>query len=245
MNPTVHKLLENEYHKLSNNEDSSRIINIFNNIIEIKFDNRDSLNYHQHISKDVKAFLSAYVLISETERYKYDKIKFIRIEEILFELDYDLRMHSVEYFIRKLKVEGLDSQIKEAQKMKNSFVIKNCVKSPFTFSKCYSFLITFPFYNTLTLIMTLSIIYLIFFIFTLPAFSDKLVFYKLNYVQYSNHFIYNHFLNITSDIVGIKTDFKITPINQQGIMLSIFSKLLFYIFVVNSLIAKLLDITKR
>jgi hypothetical protein len=243
---TVKELLEKEYTKLDAERTTDKnAMNVRNNIIEIKLENPDLKSVNFDLTEDIKHFLLALSRLEDYTSLDYDNIKYNKVEELLSRLDYKKRMELLDYFIRKLKLEGHETQIPLVQKIQFRSKINNCFSIPFSFRKAYDLLVTFPFHNAITVIASFVFIYGLFFLFTLPSSSPMFELYKIEYVKYSDVFYYNHFLNTLSYATGVSTKFSITPTFPSSIYLSIFVKFCFFIIVVNSLLVKLIEIIKR
>lgn len=242
----VRELLEKEYIKLDEKGITKKnAMNVRNNIIEMKLENPDLKCFNFDITQDIKIFLLALSKLEDYTSLEYDNIKYNKVEILLNQLEYKRRMELLDYFIRKLKLEGQDSQIFNVQKIQFRSKINNCIKYPFTRKKMYDFLVTFPFHNTLTIGVSFVFVFLMFYLFTLPAMHPFFELYKIEYVKYSDFFLYNHFLNTLSYVIGVTTKFSITPIYPSSIYLSVIVKFCFFIVVVNSLLVKFIEIIKR
>ena len=65
--------------------------------------------------------------------------------------------------------------------------------------------------------------------------------YNKQLIEHLNNFIVNHFLNMCSLFADIDNDLKINPLNWLGVLLIIFSKIIFILLIVNFIYRKLSD----
>ena len=115
------------------------------------------------------------------------------------------------------------------------------------FQSVLNILIYFPLYNIYTLSISLLIITLIANLILLPAPFDVLAFlnYKIEYLTISDNKVYNHFINITSGLIGVNGRFSITPLDSKSMIILILGKIFIFSYVVTLIFNKLTDLIKR
>lgn len=245
----IKEQLENEYNKLDDsNLNATSKVNLLNNIIQVKIDNLSYRNVRNDLSIDIKMFLSAIIDLAEYGPHKYDTINDESIMLIFNSLKDDQeKLYYIEYFIRQLQKSSFEIEIKKYQKIKIKTIIKISKKKIWHPKSIFDILLYYPAYNILNLCITLFLIAVILSIITLPAPFEimGMLNYKIEYFALSNTFLYNHFLNVISSLIGVNDEFKVVPLDCSSMIILIFGKIFMYIYVIVYIFNKLTDYLKR
>jgi hypothetical protein len=235
------EILKKEYFKLEKNDITpTGKVNLLNNIVQFKLNEIEYQKFNNDLSIDIKRYLNSLVDLAENGARKYD---IINDDKIMFlnDVDFSDKIKYINYFIRILEKSAFKDDIEELQKIKHSWS---------NFWSCQSvlnILIYFPLYNIYTLSISLLIITLIANLILLPAPFDVLAFlnYKIEYLTISDNKVYNHFINITSGLIGVNGRFSITPLDSKSMIILILGKIFIFSYVVTLIFNKLTDLIKR
>jgi len=219
--------------------------NILNNIIEMKIEESQFHQVGQSISKDFKLYFRNLVLLQDDTSTLYDSIKIDCIKAQLEQLEYAIQIDLIEYFKRKLNVAGHEYYSKKLSSVEYELKIKHYKKDFLSFKSLYNLVTTFPLHGLFNVLISLLIIYIVFALFTLPAFYPYFSLFEIQYHDFSDHFYLNHFTNTLSYLFALETDFKIKPVNTLGVILAVIVKITFILIVINTLAAKALEYIKR
>lgn len=220
-------------------------LNIINTIISIKRENIDLMNHNLNYSVDVKKYMNVLCSLEETTPVNYDNIKITQFEQVLEVLNFRDRISLLNYFLRQLRNHNFEDEIIKCQKLKTRITFKHRIKKWYNPKNAFLLIADFPTYSLVLLMTSILFIFIIYFVFTLPAIAPIFIFYKVEYSKFSDSFLLNHLLNTISGILQLDTDFRVKPINYKGIILSIVAKIAFFMIVTNYLLSKFIEITKR
>jgi len=239
-------LIDKQYQYLSrDNITVKNKCNILNNIIELKLKNESYKNSGQQISKDFKLYFKNLVLLEEDTSTLYDSIKLNKIKDQLKKVEFNQQLDLLRYFKRKLKIAGYESYYSSVAEIEYDLKIDFYKNKWYHPKNLYNLILTYPLNGLKNICICLFLTYLLFSLFTLPAFHDSLGLFDIEYHKYSNNYIINHFANTLGFLFGFDSDFSITPVNVLALLLSIAVKAIFIIVVLNVLINKALDYIKQ
>lgn len=242
------ELLDKEYLKLENSELSpSGLVNLHNNIIQLKINENDLKNHKNHISVDVKNYMNAVINLAEKGAANYDVIKIDNLNELLSMFDNNQKINFLNYFIRLLEKSSFKELIPKFQRLRNESIINNCKINLFSYKSLKKCLIYLPILSIRNLICTLILICVITNLICLEAPFEFMGILDLNikYLNLSDAFLINHFLNVSSYLVGINSSFQIEPLNAFSMIMMILGKIFIYVYVSTLVLTKLTDLIKR
>lgn len=240
--------LRNEYEKLNSTALTvTGKCNILNNIVQLKFQEPELVNYKNDISVDIKKYLISIIDVAELGAKNYDTIKDEKIAELVHNLNKTDKVIYIDYWIRQLQKSSFDDEVKKFQKLKTKILIGNAVNDVWHLKSWLQLFAYIPIYNVCTLIITLIIIAFVSCVVLLPAPNDFMgIFnYNIEYTQFSDNFYINHFTNIISSLVGVNSDFKIESRDFLSQFALIVAKVFIFIYVITVLLNKLSDLIKR
>jgi hypothetical protein len=241
------EILKKEYFKLEKNDITpTGKVNLLNNIVQFKLNEIEYQKFNNDLSIDIKRYLNSLVDLAENGARKYD---IINDDKIMFlnDVDFSDKIKYINYFIRILEKSAFKDDIEELQKIKYKSILKHSWSNFWSFQSVLNILIYFPLYNIYTLSISLLIITLIANLILLPAPFDVLAFlnYKIEYLTISDNKVYNHFINITSGLIGVNGRFSITPLDSKSMIILILGKIFIFSYVVTLIFNKLTDLIKR
>jgi hypothetical protein len=241
------EILKKEYFKLEKNDITpTGKVNLLNNIVQFKLNEIEYQKFNNDLSIDIKRYLNSLVDLAENGARKYD---IINDDKIMFlnDVDFSDKIKYINYFIRILEKSEFKDDIEELQKIKYKSILKHSWSNFWSFQSVLNILIYFPLYNIYTLSISLLIITLIANLILLPAPFDVLAFlnYKIEYLTISDNKVYNHFINITSGLIGVNGRFSITPLDSKSMIILILGKIFIFSYVVTLIFNKLTDLIKR
>jgi hypothetical protein len=241
------EILKKEYFKLEKNDITpTGKVNLLNNIVQFKLNEIEYQKFNNDLSIDIKRYLNSLVDLAENGARKYD---IINDDKIMFlnDVDFSDKIKYINYFIRILEKSAFKDDIEELQKIKYKSILKHSWSNFWSCQSVLNILIYFPLYNIYTLSISLLIITLIANLILLPAPFDVLAFlnYKIEYLTISDNKVYNHFINITSGLIGVNGRFSITPLDSKSMIILILGKIFIFSYVVTLIFNKLTDLIKR
>lgn len=243
----MEEIIKNEYSKLlCENITPTGKVNLLNNIVQFKLNETEYQKFHNDLSIDIKRYLNSLIELAENGARNYD---IINEDKLMFlnEVSFSDKIIYIDYFIRILEKSAFKEDIKTLQKIKYKSILKHSWQNFWDFKSIFNILIYFPLYNIYTLFISLIVITLIANLILLPApFTFmSLLCYKIDYLTISGNYYYNHFLNITSSLIGVNNKFSITALDSKSMIILILGKIFVFFYVVTLIFNKLTDLIKR
>lgn len=242
------EFLEEEYTKLSDELKMPNLkLGYLNNIIQIKIENSEYKSHKHDISIDIKNYINLSITVSEEGQHRYDNIKANKFEEFITPFSFEEKIYYINYFLRQLQKSEFRDEVRSFQKLKSKLIILKSLKTIYYPKSFFKFIINFPLYNLFTLFVTLLIVGLLAAIISLPApFSFMfLLDFEVEYVDFSNNKILNHFLNILGCLAGINEDLTFKPNNEFTFFVLFIGKMFMFIYVTSLVLNKLTELIKR
>jgi hypothetical protein len=241
------EILECEYQKLEDiNISATGKVNLLNNIVQFKLNESEFQNFKNDLSIDIKRYLNSLVELAENGARNYDIINDDKIE-FLESVEYKDKIKYIEYFIRILENSSFKDDIKKLQKFKYKVILKDSLSNFWKFQSIFKIIIYYPLYNTFSLFISLILITLFANLILLPAPLEKLAFlnYDIEYLNLTENRIFNHFINVTSALIGVNNKFNITPLDGKSMFFLILGKIFIFSYVVTLIFNKITDLIKR
>ncbi|MCD8440902.1 hypothetical protein [Tenacibaculum finnmarkense] len=243
----MEEILKKEYSKLlCENITPTGKVNLLNNIVQFKLNETEYKKFHNDLSIDIKRYLNSLIELAENGARNYD---IINEDKLMFlnEVSFSDKIIYIDYFIRILEKSAFKEDIKTLQKIKYESILKQSWQNIWSFKSILNILIYFPLYNIYTLLVSLILITLITNLILLPAPFNfmSLLCFKIDYLTISSNYNYNHFLNVTSSLIGVNNKFSITPLDSKSMIILIFGKIFVFFYVVTLIFNKLTDLIKR
>ena len=117
----------------------------------------------QSISKDFKSYFNNLVLLEDDTSTLYDSIKIENIKLQLQQLDFNTQIDLIDFFKRKLNVAGHDSYSKQLGIVEYDLKISYYKKSWWSPKSLYYLITIFPLHGLTNVMISLIIIYVLFF----------------------------------------------------------------------------------
>ena len=242
------KLLEEEYKKLLSAElTPNGKVNILNNIVQFKISETEFVDCKNDLSIDIKRYLDALIELAEKGARNYDIINENQLRELLNNFSHQEKIAYLDYFIRILEKSAFKDDIKKLQKLKYITIVKYNLKTIWKPTSVFKILIHFPLYNIITLSVTLIIIGLIANIVLLPAPLKimQIINVRLELLPISNNIVVNHFINVSANLIGVNSEFKIIPLDTKSMIVLMLGKIFMFSYVATLIFNKLTDLIKR
>lgn len=199
-----------------------------------------SINDKTEIYKLSKSFIIHYIALIKESDFGYDTFNYDKIEKILGCIDYKSQISLLQFIISNMTKELPEYDKEWFVLKKNRIQIKDILQD-FKLSKTLELTSLFAGLNIYTLIVTLSLVFLITSIILLPSPNSFFEIFEIKYDTYSTCFILNHFLNILTLFADFDNEFKITPLNWFATIIMVAGKVMFIILIVNFVFTKITD----
>jgi hypothetical protein len=241
------EILKKEYSKLEKNDITpTGKVNLLNNIVQFKLNEIEHQNFINDLSIDIKRYLNSLVELAENGARKYD---IINDDKIIFlnDVSFSDKIKYLDYFIRILDKSAFQEDIKILQQIKYKSILKYSWCNFWNFKSVLNIFIYFPLYSIYTLSISLLLITVAANLILLPAPFDFMAFldYKIEYLNISDNKVFNHFINVTSGLIGVNGKFSITPLDSKSMVSLILGKIFVFSYVVTLIFNKLTDLIKR
>jgi hypothetical protein len=233
---SINEIVSIEEEKLKNSSSPGEKINILHNLIVLKnHSNADHDNY-----QNIKKLIDLYIDNIKVGNYGYDFFNLNKIDEVLKYLKLEEQISALKYALSSIK--------RELPEYENNKIIESLNKTEIKYILTNRKLIHYPkalllYSNTSInrLIIVLIAFIILVCIFLLPANQFTFSVFTITYEHYSDNFLLNHFLNILGIFADIDNDLKIQPLNAYGLLLVLFAKIVFVLFIINYIYRKLSD----
>lgn len=232
----IRDLIEKEESNLFNITSPSVAIGVIYNLIYLK------LKYEStpQIYVLYKMLIEQYIQVISTSPYGYDNFNTERLEGILKNFKCEEQHALLQFTISRISHELPELDKSWFLERKNIAEIKAIIKKK-ELASIFKIVSLFAGLNIKTLLLTISFIFLIVYLFTLPLSEPTNALFILEYELYSDNKYFNHLLNLLTIFVDLDNDFKIKPLNGLGTFLIIFSKAFFVLVIANYLYIKVTD----
>jgi hypothetical protein len=234
MNPVIQFIRDTEAMLKLPDLTIKRKLELINTIVQMKM-TYDSQLFHAELYKDCKGTFVMYLDAVDERTYEYDQVSKEYLSGIINNFKNEEKLSLINFLIRKLKLKGFEEHISFFHQEKRSTEISIFArKLPRNF---FSLLARLIMYNTYSIIMTVVIAILLYFIILLPS-ANGTVLFEMSYKNYSDVFWENHLYNVLLSLLGLQSDF-VKPVNGWGAFLAFTGKLIYIVIVVNICIAKI------
>lgn len=254
MENKVEEYLNEQYYNLTKAAPIKDRAAILYNIAYFKECNPAATNYSQSLYLDIKNFIKYYLKDIGDYDYGYDHLNKSKFEIIsLLPAKQQISLYKyTQRLLKKYNYDGgwLDDYIIKAEKRDISsnicYNLKNILNSPTSIGKVIIDLFRLTrvccMQNIYSLLISLFIFFFLIVIVLLPAPKDSMQLFTIETTPFCNNFLANHIFNVINYIFDISIDStKITPINGWGVIFLMFSKILFYLIIIDFLIKNLLQ----
>lgn len=240
-------LLFDEYSKLSTCKNPEVRLNLLNNIIRIKLDNRNYSNYRKSLYQDLRAFIKTNIEVAQTSDFRYDHLKLNIFQDLISSLDLEEQLKLTDHYLRLLEQSSFKEEMKHIFNLKYKTLLLINLKKWYQPKHFLNIITYYPLISLKTLGISLAAICILCVLITLPAPLPFLgiLNLKLNYVEYSTNSFLNHSINIISHLLSISTNFKIQAQDIFSGFCLILGKGISILFIGSILFNKLIEYFKR
>ncbi|MBS7788052.1 hypothetical protein KIH23_12160 [Flavobacterium sp. CYK-55] len=238
------QLIQATYSQLQNQTLDTNKSQLYFTIIQIKKDNRFLENESQTLYKDVKCFILSYIHGSKQEDFGYDVIETKKINfAIKTVLSHSARYKLAVFCLSELKSCFYDDKVDEFKSDVNWYRLRMSIDRN-GISKYWHGLLQFSGLNFWTISLTLIASISLCVLFLRDAIHPFFELYEFKFESFVKNDFANKFLNILAKPLGLAENFIIKPLNVYGLLILIFIKILYLIFIVNFLLERVKDYTK-
>ena len=210
-------------------------------LIQIKRNMAGNYNGSTTIYIDVKNFIQVYVKSIENRDSGYDLLKLEKIDKAIDCINFiEQRYALYEYAYRVLKINGFENEC-DSLKLKINRLRTLKLKSEKRYVK--SFIHKWS-YDLKSILITIIVLFIINGVIFLPAPVGWMQVYNINYNTFSAEFLSNHYLNLLGYVTGIEDTLEVTTSSIRGLLLLIFIKFIYILFIGNFLLEKIKAIFK-
>lgn len=201
-------------------------LNYLYSILQIKMDNSTLRDYNCTFYKDIKSFVSNYVLAMEQEGYGYDAISVDKILNVIQKLDsIEEKSKILQFVYSKLKKAELDEECHIVQKEQKKLFVKSVFNADSRFMRVKG-IVYCLFYNIWTILLISILLMLSYYLITLPLMDVKDAWFVVEGKCYSDCLYSNHFLNIVANAFGLDDGVYCQPNSVRAIFIAVLYKLL-------------------
>lgn len=236
----IEALIDDQYSKINETENSQNLVDLYYTLIQLKFDNPEYRDRNFSIRNDLKKFFVSYLKSYEASQFGYDYISTKKILAILSNFDDDdIKYQFYNFGYRKFLTSGLDDESRIFQKeIKKIRIRRNLAWSP---DKIIGLFFDLSSYNLYSLVLSLLFFASIYVIILVPTDNHLLHCFEIEYQDFSSNAVTNHILNCLTSLFAIKPAMEVKVLNIFGIGLLILGKVIFYVIVVNFVLRRLID----
>lgn len=234
-------ILNNAYSKIDSN-DGKAYHHILFTIVNIKSENIHFINYKYPLYVEIKNFINEYINSVENRNYGYDMIRIDKISRAIectsiYREQYELSL----YAARLLQINGFEAEIVELKPKVDKYKTKVLKLNTSVTGRIrlFSHLCS---YNLFTVFLILLFVFFISNLIFLPAPTESMTLFHINYMDYASNFYLNHVLNIFSLAIGLQSEQIVVPLNGWGVIVYALLKCAYILLIVNYLYQKLLNI---
>lgn len=233
----IKQIIESSYKEIEKSSEDQKS-NLLFNIIQIKSENRQFEKINNSLYIDIKCFIECYINSLNNEDYGYDVVDLKKIEiAIKSEKSKSAKYELSEFCIRCLKSNNHESLV-DKFKIKNlKFKFFSTLEKPGIINFFKSILILTSF-NLLSLFITVSFLVSLTILLLHEAYIPCFELYQIKYDAFSTNLMINKLLNVIAKPFGIAENFKLIPQNEYAVLLLIFLKSLYLIFIGNFIIER-------
>jgi hypothetical protein len=202
--------------------------------------------YERTIYQDSKLFISTYISSIEERDLGYDIINTDKINRCInFINNVDEKYRLLNYAHRILKNNNYEEESIIIKNSLNKIKTKLLVDSKYYFGKYFHILMHLSSYSFWTLSLTIVSLFFITYIVLLPAPFENCSIFIITYKTYSTNFLVNHFINLISCLFDVNGNCQIATSSVVGVLLMIFIKLLYIVFIANYFYQKIIDFINK
>lgn len=216
----------------SHHEKSEIIFNIIN--ININY-YPDEDNY-----KSIKLFVNHYFKSINIQNYGYDVCNNDKIVDLINTLSYEKQISLYQYVISK-SAEILPEYDRDWILEKKHLAEMNFIFASNKWLNYPKGVLLYLNTSLSKLIISLFVLFIFILIVLLPAPFKFLEIINVDFNIYSNNYLFNHLMNTFVNLFDLDDNVKVVPLNWKGVLIMMFGKILFWIFVINFIIGKILD----
>lgn len=210
-------------------------------IIQIKINKQEYLNYYQGLYKDIKLFITFHIRSLDDLDYGYDCFNRQKINKCLDYLEsYEERYEICLFLKRQLNHFEIEEEAKYFHKIAHQNETKILKKN----KRYFKYLLNLSTNSFMNIMLTILLIIVINIIIFLPAPINSFEIIKIEYENYSDSFILNHYTNVLCNIFGLTSNFKVSPNSLSGIILLGVIKIIYATILINYLYKKFIDLIK-
>ena len=236
------KKILKELYNLIRQDDIHKTLESLFLIIQIKGENRSLIHYRQSIYLDIKRFIKVYIEVTEVKDYGYDKLDLKKIREAIGRnSNANERLQLSKYAYRQLFLTGRELELGEFKGFTNKCKTEALSKDQ-SFVGKWNLMAHLLSYNVYSIILMLISLFMVSYVIFLPAASETLEIFRLNYESYAENFYLNHFVNLLSLAFYINDGDLIVPQNWLGVIILAILKSIYVLVILNYLYQKLLTI---
>jgi hypothetical protein len=231
----VYQILELELGKIRESKFAYEKLNHINNIIQLKLLVKSD---DPSIYGDIKDFLEYYIQSCEERLSGYYELDRAKIMQKIDLLGLSEQLRVLEFFSRKLKLYGVDLEHEWVRSEVKIKYIQLCKREPKLKSlpKLLFYLAT---YNTVSLVLSIFILFLSYSVILLPAPFDIMVLFNSKFNNISTNSFINHIMNSLLSFCDIDSEFEINPINPMGVLVIVTSKAILLVLILGYLTEEL------